>query len=182
MEKNEQRNEHGKCAFYARVATKAQIAGKAVPKGETPKNNRKAYTYARVDGGSSSIPGADVSQAMLEAQSDRLRVCAEALGYEVETQEAELARMGITETAWEKMLKAAASGEVQAVMLTSCSRLHRDSEKAIDMLAELDGHGMQIYSQQDGWVNVPDEEGQPTMLQLLQMLRQTEGGEQNAVS
>lgn len=172
-----ERNEQGRCAFYARVATKAQNVG-------APEDISKAYTYARVNGNGSSISGADISHTMLEAQSQRLRESAEALGYEVETQDAELARMGITETAWEKMLKAAASGEVQAVMLTSCSRLHRDSEKAIDMLAELDGHGIRVYSQQDGWVNVSDEEGQPTMLQLLQILRQTETeeGGQNAVS
>ena len=165
MEKAEQ----GRCIFYARVATKEQLSGDPTAKGK-----QKAYTYARVDGGSPSIPGVDFSHAMLEAQSQRLRECAEALGYEVETQEAELSRRGITETAWEKMLKAAASGEVQAVMLTSCSRLHRDSEKAIDMLAELDDHGMQIYSQQDGWVNVSGEDGHPTMLQLLQTLRSTD--------
>lgn len=173
------KSERGRCAFYARVATRVQLSSDPAAKGK-----QKAYTYARVDGGSSSIPGADFAHAMLEAQSQKLRECAEALGYEVETQDAELSRRGITEIAWEKMLKAAASGEVQAVMLTSCSRLHRDSEKAIDMLAELDDHGIQIYSQQDGWVNVPDEDGQPTMLHLLQILRQTEleGGEQNAVS
>ena len=163
------KTEQSRCAFYARVATRAQLSGDPAAQGK-----QKAYTYARVGGGSSSISGADFSHAMLEAQSQRLRECAEALGYEVETQDAELSRRAITETAWEKMLKAAASGEVQAVMLTSCSRLHRDSEKAIDMLEELDHCGARIYSQQDGWVNVPDENGQPTMLQLLQLLRSTD--------
>ena len=171
MEKNKQ----GRCAFYARVATRAQAV-------VAPENNRKAYTYARVKGSGSSIPGSDIGHAMLGAQSERLRESAEAMGYEVAGQDAELTHMGISETAWEKMLKAAASGEVQAVMIASCSRLHRESEKALDLLEELDRSGAQIYSQQEGWVNVPCEDGQPSMLQLLQMLRQLERGEQDAVS
>ena len=165
MEKTEQ----GRCVFYARVATREQLSEDPAAQGK-----QRAYTYARVEGGSPSIPGADFSHAMLEAQSERLREYAEAMGYEVTEQDVELARLGITETGWEKMLKVAASGEVQTLIVTSCSRLHRDSDKAIDLLEKLDRCGVRIYSQQEGWVNVPREDGQPTMLQLLQMLRSTE--------
>ena len=71
------------------------------------------------------------------------------------------------------MLKVAESGTIQVVMISACSRLHRNSEKVVDLLEELDHCGVRIYSQQEGWVNVC-EEGQPTMLQFLQMMRSIE--------
>lgn len=153
------------CA-YARVATGAQITGMA-----TPEQSRKAYVYVRVGGGSSPLPGTDFGHAMLEVQSKRLLECAETMGFEVVEQDAELARWGITKSAERKLLDAASSGCIGVLMIMSCSRLSRRSEKAIDLLEELDNHGIQIYSLNEGWVNVPCEEGQPTMLQLLQMMR-----------
>ena len=158
------RSEQPRIRAYARVATREQLTG------SESAENGKAYVYARVGGGSSPLPGAEFDQAMLKAQVDRLSECAESMGLMVVEDDAEFARLGISESSMEKMLKAAMSGEIQAVMVTSCSRLHRDSEKAIDMLAELDHYGVRIYSQQEGWVNI-SEDGQPSMLQLLQMMR-----------
>jgi len=158
-------NKQARICAYARVATRGQITGMAV-QGQ----RRRAYIYARVGGGSSSPPGTDFSYTMLEDQRRGLCECAASMGFEVAEQDVELARAGITESAVQKMLKAVNDGKVQAVMLSSCSRLHRDSEKVVDLLEELDHCGMRIYSQQEGWVNV-SEEGQPSMLQLLQMMR-----------
>lgn len=153
------RNKQPVVRAYARVATREQITGMA-----TPEQSQKAYVYARVAGESS---------AMLEAQSNRLSECAESMGFEVVEKDTENARMGISESALQKMLKAAASGTIQAVMIAACSRLHRNSEKAIDLLSELDHYGVRIYSQQEGWINV-SEDAQPSMLQLLQMMRSFE--------
>lgn len=127
--------------------------------------------YARVEGGSSPLPGTNLGHAMLEAQSDGLCKCAEVMDFELAEKDAELARMGISERAMQRMLEAAETGEIQAVMIAACSRLHRDSEQALNLLEKLNRCGVHIYSQQEGWVNVPCEEGYPTMLQLLQTLR-----------
>lgn len=172
------RNKQSIIRAYARIATREQITGTV-----TPEQSRKAYVYARVAGGSSAIPGADFDGSMLEAQCNRLCECAESMGFEVVEKDAEKARMGISERAMQKMLKAAASGTIQAVLISACSRLHRNSEKVVDLLEELDHCGVRIYSQQEGWVNV-SEDAQPTMLQILQMLRLTEKerDEQDAVS
>lgn len=162
------RNKQPVVRAYARVATREQITGM-----ETPEQSQKAYVYARVAGGSSAMPGADFDGSMLEAQSNRLSECAESMGFEVVEKDAENARMGISENAFQKMLKAAASGTIQAVIVAACSRLHRDSEKVVDLLEELDHCGVRIYSQQEGWINV-SEDARPSMLQLLQMLRSFE--------
>lgn len=135
------------------------------------RNKKKAYVYARVDGGSSPLPGMNLGHAMLEAQSDGLCKCAEAMGFEVAEKETELARTGISECAMQRMLDAAETGKIQTVMIAACSRLHRNSEKVLNLLEKLDRCGVYIYSQQEGWVNMPDKEDYPTMLQLLQMLR-----------
>lgn len=152
------------CA-YARVATRAQITGMA-----TPEQSRKAYVYTRVGGGGANA-FSDTSSFLIEAQHKRLRECAESMGFEVVEQDAEFARWGITKGAERKLLDAASSGCIGVLMIMSCSRLSRKSEKAIDLLEELDNHGIQIYSLNEGWLNVPCEEEQPTMLQLLQMMR-----------
>lgn len=133
--------------------------------------SKKAYVYARVDGGSSPLPGTNFGHTLLEAQIDRLCECAESMSFEVAEKEAELARTGISKCATQRMLEAAETGEIQAVMIAACSRLHRDSENALNLLEELDRCGVHIYSQQEGWVNVPCKEGDPTLLRLLQMLR-----------
>ena len=159
------RNKQPVVRVYARVATREQITGMV-----TREQSRKAYVYARVAGESSVMPGADFDGSMLEAQSNRLCECAESMGFEVVAKDAEIARMGISESALQKMLKAAASGIIQIVMISACSRLHRNSEKAVDTLEELDHCGIRIYSQQEGWVNV-SEEDKPSMLQFLQMMR-----------
>ena len=135
------------------------------------KSNRQAYVYARVDGGSSPLSGKNFGHILLEAQIDRLCECAEDMGFEVAEKDAELARMGISERATQRRLEAAETGEIQAVMIAACSRLHRASEKVLNLLEKLDCCGVHIYSQQEGWVNVPCKEGYPTLLQLLQMLR-----------
>ena len=162
------RNKQPIIRAYARVATREQITGMV-----TREQSRKAYVYARVAGGSSDMPGVDFDGPMLEAQCNKLCECAESMGYEVVEKDAEIARMGISESALQKMLKVAESGTIQVVMISACSRLHRNSEKVVDLLEELDHCGVRIYSQQEGWVNVC-EEGQPTMLQLLQMMRSIE--------
>lgn len=146
---------------YARVATREQLTGTS---GAT--ENGKAYVYARVCG----TDLAPLTNDALEAQHDRLLDCAKTLGLEVVSQEAELARWGITENARQKLLEAAASGKIGTLVVAGCSRLHRNSAKAIDLLSELDHYGVRIYSQQEGWVNV-SENGQPTMLQFLQLMR-----------
>lgn len=138
------------------------------------RSNQKAYVYARVDGGSSPLPGTNLGHAMLEAQSDSLCKSAEAMNFEVAEKDAELARTGISECAMQRMLETVETGKIQAVMIAACSRLHRNSEKALNLLEKLDHCGVHIYSQQEGWVNIPCEEGHPTMLQLLQMLRSLE--------
>lgn len=150
---------------YARVATRERITGLS-----DPTENSKAYVYARVGGRSSSLPGSDIARITLEAQCDRLRECAESMGLKVVEKDVEYARMGISESAMQKMLKASAAGKIGTLVIAGCSRLHRNSEKAIDLLSELDHYGVRIYSQQEGWVNV-SENGQPTMLQFLQMMR-----------
>ena len=150
---------------YARVATREQLMGAS-----DATENGKAYVYARVGGGSSSLPGTDIARITLEAQCDRLRECAESMGLKVVEKEAEFARIGISESSMQKMLKAAESGMIGTLVIAGCNRLHRNSEKAIDLLSELDHYGVRIYSQQEGWVNVSDE-GQPSMLQFLQMMR-----------
>lgn len=162
------RNKQPIIRAYARVATREQITGMVMPE-----PSPKAYVYARVAGESSAIPGANFDGSMLEAQCNRLCECAESMGYEVVEKDAEIARMGISESALQKMLKAAASGTIQIVMIAACSRLHRNSEKTVDTLEELDHCGVRIYSQQEGWVNV-SEDDQPSMLQLLQMMRSFE--------
>lgn len=96
------------------------------------------------------------------------------MSFEVAEKDAELTRMGISECAMQRMLEAVETGEIQAVMIAACSKLHRNSEKALNLLEKLDCCGVYIYSQQEGWVNVPCKEGYPTMLQLLQMLRSME--------
>ena len=157
------RSEQPRIRAYARVATREQLTGL-----ESVENG-KAYVYARVGGGSSPLPGAEFDQATLKAQVDRLSECAESMGLMVVEDDAEFARLGISESSMEKMLKAAMSGEIQAVMVTSCSRLHRDSEKAIDMLAELDHYGVRIYSQQEGWM-VPNRERSLSRLHIITLL------------
>ena len=159
------RNKQPIIRAYARVATREQIKGIS-----EHAENCNAYVYARVGGGSSSLPGTDIARITLEAQCDRLRECAESMGLKVVEKEAEFARMGISENSMLKMLKAAESGMIGTLVIAGCNRLHRNSEKAIDLLAELDHFGVRIYSQQEGWVNVSDE-GQPSMLQFLQMMR-----------
>ena len=149
---------------YARVATREQLTGAS---GAT--ENGKAYVYARVCG----TELAPLASDALEAQQDRLLDCAKTLGLEVAGQEAELARWGITENARQKLLEAAASGKIGTLVVAGCSRLHRNSEKAIDLLSELDHYGVRIYSQQEGWINV-SEDAQSSMLQLLQMMRSLE--------
>lgn len=134
-------------------------------------SNRQAYVYARVDGGSSPLSGTNFGHTLLEAQIDRLCECAEVMGFEVAEKDAEFARMGISECAMQRMLDAAETGKIQTVMIAACSRLHRNSEKVLNLLEKLDRCGVYIYSQQEDWVNMPDKEGYPTMLQLLQMLR-----------
>lgn len=162
------RNKQSVVRAYARVATREQIKGIS-----EHAENCNAYVYARVGGGSSSLPGTDIARITLEAQCDRLRECAESMGLKVVEKEAEFARIGISESSMQKMLKAAESGMIGTLVIAGCNRLHRNSEKAIDLLSELDHYGVRIYSQQEGWVNV-SEEGQPSMLQFLQMMRSTD--------
>ena len=150
---------------YARVATREQLTGIS-----RATENGKAYVYARVGGGSSSLPGSDIARITLEAQCDRLRECAESMGLKVVENDAEFARMGISESSMQRMLKTAASGKIGTLVIAGCTRLHRNSKNAIDLLSELDHYGVRIYSQQEGWVNV-SENGQPTMLQFLQLMR-----------
>ena len=159
------RAEQPRIRAYARVATREQIKGIS-----KHAENSNAYVYARVGGGSSSLPGTDIARITLEAQCDMLRECAESMGLKVVEKEAEFARIGISESSMQKMLKAAESGMIGTLVIAGCNRLHRNSEKAIDLLSELDHYGVRIYSQQEGWVNVSDE-GQPSMLQFLQMMR-----------
>lgn len=162
------RAEQPRIRAYARVATREQITGTS-----GTAENGKAYVYARVGGGSSSLPDSDIAGITLEAQCDRLRECAESMGLKVVEKEAEFSRMGISDNSMLKMLKAAESGMIGTLVIAGCNRLHRNSEKAIDLLAELDHFGVQIYSQQEGWVNVSDE-GQQSMLQFLQMMCSTD--------
>lgn len=127
----------------------------------------KVAVYARVKGGACS----QIDECLLAAQREQLLECAKNMGLEVVKQEAEVASRGITAEAERKMLDAAASGEIGSLLVINCSRLHRESERLVDLLEELDQHGIQICSLQEGWVNVPEKEGQPTMLQLLLALR-----------
>lgn len=155
------RNKQPVVRAYARVATREQITGAS---GAT--ENGKAYVYARVCG----TDLAPLTNDALEAQQDRLMDCAKTLGLEVVSQEAELARWGITENARQRLLEVAASGKIGTLVVAGCSRLHRNSAKTIDLLSELDRYGVRIYSQQEGWINI-SEDGQPSMLQLIQMMR-----------
>lgn len=141
------RNEAHKVAVYARVATRKQLTEKTAAE-----NSR-------------------MNDCMLAAQLDHLMEYAKSMGFEVVKQEAEGAPCGITDSAERRLLDAAASGEIGILLVTACSRLHRDSEHLIDLLEELDHYGVQIYSLQEGWVNTPEKVGQPTMLQLLLALR-----------
>lgn len=154
------RGEQPKIRAYARVATREQLTGIS-----RATENGKAYVYARVCG----TDLAPLTNDALEAQQDRLLDCAKTLRLEVVSQEAELARWGITENARQKLLEAAASGKIGTLVVAGCSRLHRNSAKAIDLLSELDRYGVRIYSQQEGWINI-SEDGQPTMLQFLQLM------------
>lgn len=169
------RTEELKVAVYARVATRKQIAGITASE-----NSRNAYLYARVKGGACS----QIDECLLAAQREQLLECAKAMGYEVANQEAEIGRWGITEGAERRLLDAAASGEIGILLVTACSRLHRDSEHLNDLLKELDHHSVQIYSLQEGWVNVPEKKGQPTMLDLLLALRTIDqkAGDLNVIS
>lgn len=120
------------------------------------------------------MPGTNFGHNLLETQSDGLCKCAEAMGFEVAEKDDELSRTGISECAMQRMLESVKTEEIQAVMIAACSRLHRNSEKALNLLEKLDCCGVHIYSQQEGWVNVPCKEGDPTLLRLLQMLRSLE--------
>jgi len=146
------------------------------------KNNRnhgRAYVYARVKGGD----GTPFNDYTLAAQRKQLMECAKAMGLDVAEQDAEIAYRGITEEAKNRLLDAAASGKIGTLLIAGCGRLYRESEKALDLLEELDRYGVSVYSLQEGWINVPDKEGQPTILQLLQTIRSIErkAGDVNAI-
>lgn len=168
------RNEAPKVAVYARVATRKQLTEKTAAE-----NSWNAYLYARVKGSACS----QIDECLLAAQREQLLEYAQNKDFDVIKQEAEVAPYGITGGAERRLVDVAASGEIGILLVTACSRLHRESEHLIDLLEELDHYGVQIYSLQEGWVNVPEKEDQPTMLQLLLALRSIDqkAGDLNAI-
>ena len=165
------RNETPESSANTCAAAREQSTGMAASG-----KSRKAYVYARVKGSACS----QINDYMLAAQQEQLLERAKAMNIDVAEQDVEIAPHGITEEAKRRLMEAAVSGMIGMLLIVGCSRLHRETERLIELLEELDQHSVQIYSLKEGWVNAPHEEGQPTMLQLFKTLRAIEqkaGGE-----
>jgi len=81
---------------------------------------------------------------------------------------------GITEPVLAEMLAEAEAGHFDTLYVVSTDRLSRDPDKCLSIVEALDRQGIEVISLKEGCINIPDEPGQPSKVQIAQLIRRAD--------
>lgn len=108
------------------------------------KTKRKAWIYCRID-------APEDTHGMLKAQREQLMDYAEQMGFQVEGTSSDLAwGPGQVRPGWEYFLKTAPLRQAEVLLVHNLSRIHRDTCRALSVLAQLRKMGITVYSPLEG--------------------------------
>lgn len=134
----------------------------------------RVYLYTRVGGNSVFGYIDEHIETAVEHQASCLHFELSEHQHKVVADVREVVSGGITEPALMDMLAEAESGHFDTLYVMSTDRLSRDPDKCLGIVEALDRHGIEVISLKEGCINIPDEPGQPSKLQIAQLIRRAD--------
>lgn len=130
----------------------------------------RVYLYTRVNGNSVFGYIDERIKTAVEHQANCLHFELSEYHHKVIADVREVVSGGITERALAEMLTEAEAGHFDTLYVMSTDRLSRDPEKCLSIVEALDRHGIVVISLKEGCINITDEPGKPSKLQIAQLM------------
>lgn len=112
---------------------------------------QKAWLYCRIDA-PEDIHGA------LKEQKEKLDGYARQMGFEVVGASEDLGSgLDFNRSGLKKVLAAARAGTLDALIVHSVSRIGRDMTKTVDLIRQLNGCGVKVYSPLEGEISMEQQ-------------------------
>lgn len=112
---------------------------------------QKAWLYCRIDA-PEDIHGA------LKEQKEKLDGYARQMGFEVVGASEDLGSgLDFNRSGLKKVLTAARAGTLDALIVHSVSRIGRDMTKTVDLIRQLNGCGVKVYSPLEGEISMEQQ-------------------------
>jgi len=109
----------------------------------------RAWTYGRID-------APEDTHGRLKGQKKELVDYAEQMGFEVVGSSEDIGSgLDFERTGLKEVMKAAADGEFDVLLIKKLDRLGRDTVKTLELLRVFDQLGIRIYSPLEGEIRIP---------------------------
>ena len=134
----------------------------------------RVYMYSRVDGNSTFGHRDDCDPTEIMRQVNSMLLELDDLQYKVIADAREVWDDEMTECMLDHLLSEAAGGNFDMLYIASADRLSSDPDKCLSIVEKFDKYGIEVLSLAEGCINIPDEPGQLSKLQIAQLKNQAD--------